>query len=50
MTITPNITGSNSRPASPFESRGLRRRALMVERHGHYYGGAAAAQFWRSAA
>jgi hypothetical protein len=41
------ITGANSRPASPFESRGLRRRALVVGHHGRYHGGAAVAQFWR---
>jgi hypothetical protein len=46
--ISPNkITGANSRPAPPFESRGLRRRALMIERHGRYHGGAAVAQFCR---
>ena len=41
------ITGANSRPASQFESRGLRRRALVVERHERYHGGAAVAQFGR---
>jgi hypothetical protein len=35
------ITGASSRPALQFESRGLRRRALVVERHGRYRGGAA---------
>ena len=44
------VTGANSRPASQFESRGLRRRALVFERHGRYHGGAAVAQFDRSAA
>ena len=38
------LTGANSRPASQFERRGLRRRALVVERHGHYDGGAAVAR------
>jgi hypothetical protein len=41
------VTAANSRPASQFESRGLRRRALVVESHGHYHGGAAVAQFCR---
>ena len=41
------VTGANSRPASQFESRGLRRRALVVEGHGRYHGGAAVAQFCR---
>jgi hypothetical protein len=41
------ITAANSRPASPFGSRGLRRRALVVESHGRYPGGAAVAQFDR---
>ena len=46
MTEWPNkITGANSRPASQFESRGLRRGALVVERHGRHRGGAAVAQF-----
>jgi hypothetical protein len=45
---TPNkITGANSRPASQFDSRGLRRRALVVGSHGRYHGGAAVAQFRR---
>jgi len=39
----------NSRPALPFESRGLRRRARVGGSHGRYHGGAAVAQFWRSA-
>jgi len=39
---------ANSRPASQFESRGLRRRALVVESRGRYHGGAAVAQFGRS--
>jgi hypothetical protein len=43
------ITGADSRPASPFERRGLRRRALVVESQGRYHGGAAVAQFGRSA-
>jgi hypothetical protein len=43
------ITGANSRPASQFQSRGLRRRAVVVESHGRYHGGAAVAQFGRSA-
>jgi hypothetical protein len=48
MKKPPNkITGANSHPASQFESRGLRRRALVVESHGRYHGGAAVAQFWR---
>ena len=48
--MTPNkITRANSRPALQFESRGLRRRALAVEAHGRYHGGAAVAQFGRSA-
>ena len=38
------VTGANSRPASQFESRELRRRALVVERRGRYDGGAAVAQ------
>ena len=38
---------ANSRPASQFEGRGLRRRPLVVERHGHHHGGAAVAQFCR---
>jgi len=41
------ITGANSRPASQFESRGLRRLALVVESHRRYHGGAAVAQFCR---
>ena len=41
------VTGANSRPASQFERRGLRRRALVVGRRGHHHGGAAVAQFWR---
>jgi uncharacterized protein YceK len=41
------ITGANSRPASQFESRGLRRCALVFERHGRYHGWAAVAQFCR---
>jgi hypothetical protein len=46
VTHRPNkVTGANSRPASQFESRGLRRRALVVESHGRYHGGAAVAQF-----
>jgi len=44
------VTGANSRPASQFESQGLRRRALVVERHRRYHGGAAVAQFCRWAA
>jgi hypothetical protein len=32
------ITGANSRRASQFESRGLRRCTLVVERHGRYHG------------
>ncbi len=48
MTLRPNkVSEANSRPASPFESRGLGRRALVVERHGRYHGGAAVAQFCR---
>ena len=39
------VTGANSRPASQFESRGLRPRALVVGGRGHHYGGAAVAQF-----
>jgi len=47
---SPNkITGANSRPALQFESRGLRRCALVVEGHGRYYGGAAVAQSCRYA-
>jgi hypothetical protein len=50
MERPPNkITGANSRPAWPFEAQGLRRRALVVGRHGRYHGGAAVAQFCRSA-
>ena len=47
VTLTwPNkITGANSRPASQFQSRGLRPRALDVGSHGRYHGGAAVAQF-----
>jgi hypothetical protein len=46
--MPPNqVTGANSRPASQFVSRGLRRRALVVEHHGRYHGGAAVAQFYR---
>jgi hypothetical protein len=41
------VTGANSRPASQFERRGLRRRALVVESLGRYHGGAAVAQFCR---
>jgi hypothetical protein len=41
------ITGANSRPASQFEGRGLRERALVVGSHGRHYGGAAVAQFGR---
>ncbi len=36
---------TNSRPASPFEGRGLRRCALVLGSHGRYHGGAAVAQF-----
>lgn len=44
--VMPNkVTGANSRYASQFESRGLRRRALVVESHGRHLGGAAVAQF-----
>lgn len=43
------VTGANSRPASQFESRGLRRRALIVGSDGRSHGGAAVAQFCRSA-
>jgi hypothetical protein len=43
------VTGANSRPASQFERRRLRQRALVVESHGPYHGGAAVAQFCRSA-
>ena len=43
------ITGANSRPASQFESQGLRRCALVVRSYGRYHGGAAVAQFCRSA-
>jgi len=51
MIRTPNkVTGANSRPALQFESRGLRRHALVVESHGRYHGGAAVAQFCRWAA
>jgi hypothetical protein len=47
--VKPNkITGANSHPASQFESRGLRQRARVVERHARYHGGAAVAQFCRS--
>jgi hypothetical protein len=42
------VTGAKSRPAAPFGSRGLRRRALLFERRGRYHGGAAVAQFCRS--
>jgi len=41
------ITGANSRPASQFGGRGLRRCALVVESRGRYHGGAAVAQFCR---
>jgi hypothetical protein len=45
---TPNqITGANSRPALQSGSRGLRRRTLVVERHGRHHGGAAVAQLGR---
>ena len=50
MTAANKITGANSRPASQFEGRGFRRRALVVGSHGRYHGGAAVAQFCRSAA
>jgi hypothetical protein len=47
---TPNkITGANSRPASQFESRGLRPRAPVVGSRSRHHGGAAVAQFCRSA-
>lgn len=36
------ITGANSRSALPIESRRLRSRALVVERHGHSHGGVVA--------
>lgn len=36
--------GASSRPATQCVSRGLRRRALVVERHERYHGGAAVAQ------
>jgi hypothetical protein len=46
--MTPNkITGANSRPASQFGGRRLRRRAPVGESHGRYHGGAAVAQFCR---
>jgi hypothetical protein len=38
---------SDSRPASQFGSRELRRRTLAVESHGRYRGGAAVARSWR---
>jgi len=38
---------ANSRPASQFESRGLRRGALVHGGRGRYHGGAAVAQFCR---
>jgi hypothetical protein len=48
LTGKPNkVTGTNSRPASQFESRGLRRHTLVLESRGRYHGGAAVAQFWR---
>jgi TPP-dependent indolepyruvate ferredoxin oxidoreductase alpha subunit len=43
------ITGANRHPSSQFETHGLRRRALVVESHGRYHGGAAVAQFCRYA-
>jgi hypothetical protein len=44
MNKAPNkITGENSRPASQFESRGLRRYALVVGSHSRHHGGAAVA-------
>jgi len=39
--------GANSRPASQFESRGLRCYALVVESHGRHDGGAAVAHLGR---
>lgn len=48
MSIWPNkLTGANSRPASQFAGRRLRRCALVVESHGRHHGGAAVAQFCR---
>ena len=42
--LSPNkVTGANSRPASQFESRGLRRCALVAASHGRQHGGAAVA-------
>ena len=38
---------ANSRPASQFESRGLRRRAPVLDGPRRYHGGAAVAQFCR---
>jgi hypothetical protein len=50
MERTPNqITGANSRPAGQFESRGLRPRAPVVGSRSRHHGGAAVAQFCRSA-
>jgi hypothetical protein len=39
------VTEANRRPASQFESRGLRRCTLVVESHGCHHGGSAVAQF-----
>jgi hypothetical protein len=46
MLMTNKTTGANSRPASQFESRGLRRRALVAGSHGRHHGRAAVAQFY----
>jgi hypothetical protein len=45
LTRSNQVTGANSRPSSLFKSRGLRRRALVVESRWRYHGGAAVAQF-----
>ena len=43
---SPNkVTEANSRPASQFESHGLRPCAPVVGSSGHCHGGAAVAQF-----
>ena len=43
MNTSPKVTGANSHPALQFESRGLRRRAPVVESHGRHHGEAAVA-------
>ena len=48
QTRMPNkVTGANSRPASQFQSQGLRRCVLVADSRERYHGGASVAQFGR---